>query len=294
MFNIFANTDFDESLTNNVDNYLIWYERLKLLALSVYQWKNLPDSCNERFIEDELYLKGKVGFFEHQDFGLVNSDITADGKLNQYNEPVAYLLNSVVWNERRSAKEAVMCRNNAQCIPTGMFVRHFANRLKTIQEAIDTNIDLQKFSTMILCDERERLTFKNLIAQYQGGSPFIYGSKYIDMKSIQPLPVNAPFMADKLQPMLHEVYNDALKFLGIKSFTSGDKSQVILTPELEATQEVADMSRMQGLIYRQKCAEEVNKKFGTNIEVILREQPFVDKAAALEEGRVEGEGDLNG
>lgn len=272
MFNEFANIDFDESMANNIDNYMIWYERLKLLALSVYKWENLPDSCNERFIENELYLKGKVGFFEHQDYGLVNSNITADGKLNQYNEPVQYMLDSVVWHEKRPFDEAVLCRNNAQCIPTGVFVKHFANRLKTIQEAIDTNVDLQKFTTMILCDEKERLTFKNLIAQYQGGSPFVYGSKYLNMSQIQPLPVNAPFIAKDLYPMLHEVYNDALKFLGIKSFTSGDKSQTILTPELEATQEVVDMSRMQGLMYRQKAAEEVNKMFGTNISVTLRDQ----------------------
>lgn len=244
MFNHFANIDFDESMAQNIDNYMVWYERLKLLALSVYKWDGLPESCNERFIEEQLYLKGKVGFFDHEDYGLVNSDITADGKLNQYNEPVAYMLNSVVWNEKRPSSECVLVKNNSQEIPTGVFVRHFAQRLKTIQEAIDTNVDLQKFTTMILCDEKERLTFKNLIAQYKGGSPFIYGSKYLNLSSIQPLPVNAPFIAKELYPMLHEVYNDALKFLGIKSFTSGDKSQVILTPELEATQEVVDMSRM--------------------------------------------------
>lgn len=276
MFNAFSNIEFDESLVQNIDNYTVWYERLKLLALSVYKWENLPDSCNERFIEDELYLKGKVGFFEHQDYGLVNSDITADGKLNQYNEPVAYLLNSVVWNEKRAAKDAIMCRNNSQCIPTGVFVRHFANRLKTIQEAIDTNLDLQKFSTMILCDEKERLTFKNLVMQYKGGQPFIYGSKYLNINQIQPLPMNAPFICDKLQPLLHEVYNDALKFLGIKSFTSGDKSQVVLNPELEATQEVVDMSRMQGLIYRQRAADQINDRFGTNIKVTLRDQAVKD------------------
>ena len=271
MFDKYGSKDFDESLMDNVSVFFVWYERLRMIANSVYKWENLPESCNERFIEEQLYLMGKVGFFDHKDYGLVNSKINTHGGLNQYDEAVKYNLNSIEWNITLPAEKCVLVRNNGNCVPTHLFVKHFAERLAKIQMAIDTNLDLQKFSTMIMCDDKERLTFKNLVAQYKGGQPFIYGSKYLDLSKIEPLDINAPFICDKLQPQLNETYNEALRFLGVRSYTQ-DKKERVQSAEISTMNEVTDMSVAQGLMYRQAAAAEVNKKFGTNISVHLREK----------------------
>lgn len=42
-------TQFDESLTINTYTWNMYYDRLKEMAISMYEWINLPNSVDERF-----------------------------------------------------------------------------------------------------------------------------------------------------------------------------------------------------------------------------------------------------
>jgi hypothetical protein len=40
-----------ESAQMNMDTYSMYYSRLKNIALTMFDWKGLPDSVSERFLE---------------------------------------------------------------------------------------------------------------------------------------------------------------------------------------------------------------------------------------------------
>ena len=42
---------------------LDYYDRLKILSLSQFEWINLPPECNERFLEEILFTHGKIIFY---------------------------------------------------------------------------------------------------------------------------------------------------------------------------------------------------------------------------------------
>ena len=43
--------------------YSTWFNRLYNIAISRFKWLNLPDTCNEKFIEQVLFFNGfMVGF----------------------------------------------------------------------------------------------------------------------------------------------------------------------------------------------------------------------------------------
>ena len=48
-------TNFSDSLQMNVQNYAFYKERLTELALSMFEWKNLPDTIDSRFLELTLF-----------------------------------------------------------------------------------------------------------------------------------------------------------------------------------------------------------------------------------------------
>ena len=51
-------TNFSDSLQMNVQNYAFYTERLTELALSMFEWKNLPDTIDSRFLELTLFSDG--------------------------------------------------------------------------------------------------------------------------------------------------------------------------------------------------------------------------------------------
>ena len=48
-------TDFEESLKCNQGTYVQYIRRLTELATSMFEWKNLPDTVDERYIEMQLF-----------------------------------------------------------------------------------------------------------------------------------------------------------------------------------------------------------------------------------------------
>ena len=53
----------------------------------------------------------------------------------------------------------------------------FAQKLYNVSRAIDVNINAQKTPLMIVCDEKQKLTMKNVYMQYEGNEPFIFANK---------------------------------------------------------------------------------------------------------------------
>lgn len=270
MFNEFANLDFEESYYKNLDAFTVWFTRLSFLCLSAFKWENLPETCDERYLEKTLFTNGLTAFYDSEMYGLIHSKATSAGKLNQYDNPTQYNLISNVWNFTVPTKELVICRNNSLDIPTAVYVARFASRLEEIERAIDINLEQQKFSTMVRCDDKQRLTFKNIIAQYKGGTPFIYGDKMLNLKdAFQTVDLSSPFIADKLLDIYHSIYFDCLRFFGIDS-PSEYKRERVQTAEIETANAETNMNLMQGLIYRKKAVEELNERYNLNISVSLR------------------------
>ena len=55
-------TRFDESARANNSTYIQYLDRLTELAISMFEWKNLPDSVDERFLES-VHNKGYAEMF---------------------------------------------------------------------------------------------------------------------------------------------------------------------------------------------------------------------------------------
>ena len=57
-------TQFWESAKINNQSYIQYYNRLMGLCIGMFEWKNLPDTVDERFLELALYATGQAVFFK--------------------------------------------------------------------------------------------------------------------------------------------------------------------------------------------------------------------------------------
>ena len=51
-------TNFGESLLMNNATYMQYFNRLMELSVSMFEWKNLPSTCDVRYLELALFMNG--------------------------------------------------------------------------------------------------------------------------------------------------------------------------------------------------------------------------------------------
>lgn len=262
------NLQFDDSASLNNLTYLDYYKRLRLLAISMFEWENLPDSMNERFLERTLYAFGLACFIYDDNLGFLNLKCLPSNSLNVYEEATQYTAWSINYNKTFKRDDIILVRNNYDEIPTDTTIQLFARRLAEAERTIDVNIKAQKTPVLIRCTDKERLTMKNLYMQYDGNQPFIFGSKDIDVNAIEVLKTDAPFVADKLTLYKKALWADAMSFLGINN--ADEKKERLITDEVNANNQMIQISAQTMLLTRKEACRAFNKRFGENIDVHLR------------------------
>lgn len=259
-----------QSAELNNKTYIDYYNRLMELALNVFEWENLPPSVDERFLELTLYEMGYCLYFNDEIIGNLALTCTIGGQLDVYRIPVlrrAYAVNG--YNKMCSTKDSVLIFNNYLHTPTQLTIELFARRLYEIERAIDVNVKAQKTPTLILSSEQQRLTMRNLYMQYDGNEPFIFGDKNMDIEGIKSLKTDAPFVADKLENLKHQIWNEALTFCGIEN-SNQDKKERLVSDEVGSNYGNIEAQRNVMLNVRKQACKKINAMFGTNIDVHFR------------------------
>lgn len=266
-----------------------YYDRLKELAISCFEYENLPDSIDERFMELTLFEKGMCVFFEDDVLGYLCLPVATNGRWNVYNIPKyyrAYASNS--YNKKLSYKDSVLMYNNMLHQNSINKCEMFARKLYDIDQTIEVNVRAQKTPILIQCEENQRLTMQNLYKEYDGNSPVIYGNKGLNTNALAVLKTDAPYLADKLYELKNETWNEALTYLGIPNVNIQKKERLV-TDEVQRSQGGTIASRNSRLKSRRKALEMINDMFGLDIKVDYSDQMYVYESEDIfqeEEGEV--------
>lgn len=264
-------SQFWESTYMNNRTYLQYYNRLTELAISMFEWQNLPKTVDQRFLEMCLFGDGMCVFFQDEVLGYLSLQCMIGGKLNVYRIPMerkAYATNG--YQRNLDETNSVIIFNNYLHTNSLLDVEMFSKRLYNLDRAIDVNANAQKTPVLIQCDESQRLTMKNLYKQYEGNEPFIFGSKGLDASGLKVLQTGAPYVADKLYELKSQIWNEALTYLGISNINVVKKERMI-TDEVTRNQGGTVASRYSRLESRRQACKQINEMFNLNIWVDYRE-----------------------
>lgn len=288
-----TNYKFKDSLLVNDLTYLDYLRRFKKVALSVFEWVNLPKSMDAKYLEKCLYYNGMATLLKDKNYGFINTNCSSAGDVNIYGLPTklqcySYSYSTVrtlyiglvpnISEERREYLENSQCilvQNDWEREPTAGSMELFALRLYEAERTIDTNVKAQKTPVLILVDEKQRLSMLNIYNQYDGNQPVIFGDKnnLADanqvIKSVNTL---APYIADKITDYKKEIWNEALTFLGINNIMV-DKKERLITDEANSNNELINLNLQSYLAPRQEACRQFNEKFGltgTDKEISVR------------------------
>ena len=280
--------EFWQSATRNNATYLQYYNRLTELSISMFEWQNLPDSIDERFMELALFSTGMAVFFRDDELGdFLALRCLINGGFNVYRIPInrrAYADNG--YQKQLTIKDSVIIYNNLIHTNSMLDVRMFSEKLAELDRTIQVNARAQKTPVLIRCDENQRLTMLNLYKEYDGNAPVIFGDRNLNAAGISVLKTDAPYNADRLYMLKTQIWNEALTYLGISNITINKKERLI-TDEVARAQGGVVASRYSRLESRRQACRQINKMFDLDVWVDYREDYQPD-------GMPEDDPDLNG
>lgn len=257
-----------------MESYYYYIDRLTELSISMFEWVNLPDTVDERFLEMTLFTNGCAVYFNDDVLGNLALPVAINGQWNVYKIPIrrrAYSVNGYQ-NGDLTIDNSVMIYNNMIRTNSIRAVRMYARRLWDLDRSIDVNARAQKTPVLIQGTEQQRLTLLNAYKELDGNSPVIMADKDIDLRNgpISCINTEAPYVADKLYQLKTEIWNEALTYLGISNLNIQKKERLV-ADEVTRNMGGTIASRYSRLEMRRKAAEEINDMFGTDIEVNYRE-----------------------
>ena len=265
-------SEFDDSALMNNLTYMQYLNRLTELSISVFEWKNLPETVDPRYMELRLFEMGCVVYFQDEVIGDLCLDCLYNGRLDVYGYPVSRRAYSAYnnYNKELDNRNSVIIWNNYLHTNSILDVKMFARRLYNLDRIMDVNINAQKTPVLVQGSDKQRLTLENLYMQYDGNYPFIFGDKNLDLNALKVLKTDAPYVADKIYDLKAQIWNEALTYLGISNVNIQKKERLI-TDEVARTQGGTIASRYSRLESRREAVKHINDMFGTDIEVNYRE-----------------------
>lgn len=261
----------DEELAMIINNrtYIDYFNRLKLLAVSLFTWEGLDEiGGNSRFLEQSLFELGKACFIKDDTLGYMTLKANPANYLNNYNLPTEIEAFSINYHKTYKLDDIVYIMNNELQLPTAETIELMAYRLYETERTIDVNLQNQKTPIVFEGDDKSILSLKNAYMKFSGNVPVMFSRKNFDIQSkVNAMKTDTPFLIDKLELHKHEIWNEALTYLGINNANT-DKKERLVTDEVNSNNDLIKYYLNCFYKTRKKACDEINNKFFNGKEQI--------------------------
>lgn len=249
--------------------FKVLFDKYKLISMNAFEWDGLPSGILERHIERELFEHGFTSFFKHPKMMYCSFPCSGTGTVNPYGDPLRYRATGFNFHYEFDADDGVIIENNKLRLPTKDFLMFYVNKLTEAERTMDVNVKANKTPVVVLCDDKDVLSFKRLFQQVDGNVPAIFADKSLNIDNVQALDLRAKFLGNELMDYKKSVENELLTFLGINN-TPVEKRERVITDEVQSNDELIESFFDIQLEARQRACEEINAKFGLNVSVKAR------------------------
>lgn len=268
------------------------YIRLLNIALSLFEWE-LPDTLDERVIELGYILRGSVCLFKGKE-GTFCLPCTPNNMYNIYGNPTqARVMGfngyqetvNVVYRTDIPHRESetflelatgtgIYSRDNKLAYPYISYIREYATKIS--DKIIALNIATQRLKCpfyYVVNDNELKDTVQRLVEKIESNDDVIIRIK--NTNSMKEIDSSIKLEPNQMKPEIVQAIKDAILFdfnmfleiMGINTNPSPDKSQVVLTPELESNNSLIDLEQDIRFKNRKKLCEDAKVIFGIDISV---------------------------
>lgn len=274
--------DAERNWMNNA-SYQMYLYRLMDYAISVFEWHDLPEGVDERMMEYWLLQNGMVVFFK--DDMLAGTSVSEEGyavlptmingEWNIYNYPVdrrAYATDG--YNKELTDEDSVLIFNDYLRVPMMPSLMLYAKRLAELDRTIDINVINQKAPKILRGNEQNKLTALNMMKQIEENRLWLWTYKDSQNFDMEVLDLTVPFVAKDLQTVKHQIWNEALTYIGVENVNT-EKKERLISDEVMSNMGDVEVSRFTRLNAREQACDKINDLFGLDVYVTFRSGTYV-------------------
>ena len=246
-------------------SYLHYFNILKGIALSRFEWEGMPESVDLDYLNEKL-LSSDVSFFYEKDLQqyLALESVPAGG-MNVYGKfPDREVIGMNGYTNKVNDKNSVLIRcsvslYNDRMMTTLEGIQFFAAQLAEIDRAMIINVKKQKVPWILAIDEKMHITLDQIVEDSEDGVPVIPVDPNFE-NFVKVLNTQCALIAPQLFDLKKSVWQEALGFVGITN-TSIEKRERVNTAEIEANDAGTIAQRYVALTPLVRACEDINKMY---------------------------------
>lgn len=257
-----------ENQLSNWRTYQMYLREMLTLAENVFEFENLPDFIDVAFLNKKLLRDGSIAFFKDEYLGVIALPYTVMGTLDIYQRPQKIMAIAPNGSYRRILEpdEYIIMYDNNGRYPLFLDITQYAERIALDTRTIDINILQQRTPRFWKTSSDKERSIRDIINNVDGLENTVLTYEDINLDDIQLILEPAPYVADKIDIQKEKLWNEFLRLIGIANMNFQKKERNI-KDEVLASQGGTIASRYSRFEPRQKAIKQINKKFGTNINV---------------------------
>ena len=265
----------------NHEIYQYYRSRLIAAALAQFEWDNLPETCDRRYLEYSLLTAGTAAFYipEGQDFWL-STNYVFDGTFDVYGYPTS--IKGMGYNAANiPTSKFYVCYDNVLREPLISKIDLYARLLYETHQVYRSNLRQQTSPYIVVGAKKKAMSFQTIIQQIMSFIPVVPLDNGISPDDIKPLDMRVDFKGRDILDCLKVIWAEALSMLGITAQTT--KKERLTDDEVHLNR-MADMIALNTrLMTRIDFCNKINKAEGLDLAVNLSTQipelqPFMDPA----------------
>ena len=287
-----VNTMYD--VADVASGYNYWFWKLTNICLDIFKYKNLPSSLPQREIEANLLLTGHCFVFP-KNSELVTAVSTIYGFDKYYNPTKATYAQAVLGADSNMniSDYAIIynssLKDNVLNIPCDnsllSFIKRYAKLLSDIESTIDIYvINMRLTSIPVATSDQTKGALRKFFDLLALGKrevvvdvPIIETFRNVDIAKA-PTSDNLTELLQARDKILEMFYRD----IGVK-FRNNKRGNMTVE-EVESDTQVLLISLDDMLATRKEGVEDVNYKYGTNIDVYINDRFIVKENTEMKEG----------
>lgn len=258
-----------DSQLGNFKTYEMYKRQFLTLAENVFEFKNLPKFIDTAYMNKQLLINGGIAFFKDENISdePLCLPYTNVGKLDVYGRPQKIqVISRNGYTRVLNQDEFVIMYDNNGRYPLWLDILQYSERMAQATRTIDINIAQQKTPRFWKTKTGKEKSVKDMINNVDGYENVVITYNDIDLDDTTVVLEPAPYVADKVDLAKDKIYNEFLRLIGIANL-SYQKKERNISDEIQAMQGGTIASRYSRFEPRKKAIEEINAKWGTNIEV---------------------------
>lgn len=252
----------------NINTYQLYKREMLMLAENVFQFKGLSEYIDVAYLNKILVRKGSIAFFKDEVLGLLALPYDVIGNLDIYGRPKNIMVrafNGRYFRKLKQGEFVIMYDNNGR-YPIYLDICQMAERISCCVRTNDVNIVHQRTPRIWKTTKDKELSLKNMIAEIDGMEETVATYDSIDIDDMNVVLAPAPYVADKIDSHLKELWAEFYRLIGIANVQETKKERLI-RDEMIASMGGTIASRYSRFQPRKQAIDIINRIFNENISV---------------------------